>query len=344
MSIPIAQELQRQCIPYKRDALRTWILPFLTLLAAMLSGCARGVATTTVNANGSWVRRTAFHGSKPDKDGNAMGTKIEDAFLLPKGEGWKITRQTQNDELTVLAERAQGPGETLHGDLTLMGGNKHADVIATNTVTVQKMAPGVYKYTETLHWKGAVPKELTPDADMVAAFQKALPPAVANEANARDLAARSIREIWHVLFGPGDPLISEFSAMLAQPELIERRVQRRIGTNLEQQLTAKFGERLTGEQRHAVARKIVASMLENLFAKTKSKSPVGPQAGNKDEDSGPGAALFLSVKMPGRIIQTNGEQDAFQGDVFWTLYPEAAALGDVTLTATCDTNRQAAMK
>ena len=246
--------------------------------------------------------------------------------------------------LTVTAERGQEAGETLHGDLTFQSGKNHADVVATNTVTVQKIAPGVYKYTETLHWKGAVPKELTPDADMVAAFQKALPPNVANEANAHDLAARSLREIWHVLFGPGDPLISEFSAMLAQPELIERRVQRRIGTNLEQQLTAKFGEQLTREQRHSVASKIVANALENLFAKTKSKSPVGPQAGNKDDNSGPGAALFLSVKMPGRITQTNGEQDTFQGDVYWSLYPEAAALGDVTLTATCDTNQHAAMK
>ncbi len=337
------QEPQRKRIAANRHRLRTGRrLVFALLAAPALSGCARGVATTTVNADGSWKRALAFHGAKPDKDGNTMGTKIEDAFLLPKGEGWIITRQTKNDEATIIAERAQKPGETLRGDLSVAGGKKPANVVAVNTVRVQTISPGVYQYVETLHWKGPAPKTLTPDADMLAAFKTALPPALASDANARDLAARSIRELWRVLFGPGDPLISQLSSMMTQPELIERRVQQRIGASLEKQLAAQFGAELTVAQRHAIASRIVTASLESISAQTKSKTSGGSQAGKSEEDAAPGASLFLSVKMPGRITQTNGERDAFTGDVFWALYPEAAALGDVTLTATCDTNRQAA--
>lgn len=345
MNRSLPQPAQSRYISHERAWQIAGKLPALALLAALgLTGCARGVATTTVHADGSWVRSVTFHGAKPDKDGNTMGTKIEDAFLIPKGQEWKITRQEKEDEVIVTAERTLKPGETLHGDLTLQGSKKQAEATTVNDVTVRMISPGVYKYTETLHWKGALPKALVPDAEAIAPFKSALPPALATDANARELATRSAREIWRVFFGPGDPLVSQLSSMMTQPELVERHLRSRIGADLEKQLAAQFGDQLTAAQRHEAAVHIVAHSLENVMAQTKSKTPGGEKADKAEGDSAPGASLFLSVKMPGRITETNGEQDAFTGDVFWSLYPEAAALGDVTLTATCDTNQKTARK
>lgn len=266
MNHTLPQLAQRRHDTSDRHVLTAWKLSALSLLAAIgLTGCARGVATTTVHADGSWVRSVTFHGSKPDKDGNTMGTKIEDAFLIPKGEGWTITRQTKDEEMIVTAERTLKPGETLHGDLTVQGSKKQADTATVNDVTVQALSPGVFKYTETLHWKGAFPKALIPDAKSIAAFKSALPPALASDANARELANRSAREIWRVFFGPGDPLISQLSSMMTQPELIERHLRSRIGANLEKLLAAQFGDQLTAAQRHEAAVHIVSNSLDNVM-------------------------------------------------------------------------------
>ena len=315
----------------------------------LLGGCARGVATTTVRPNGSWTRKITFHGSKPEKDGNLMGTPIAEAFALPSGAGWKITHEDTKDEAVVVAERTLEAGEVLKGDITVKGGKKQPTVTAVNEVTVQKIAPGIFKYTETLHWKGPIPKSLTPDADMIAAFKKALPPTLATDANARSLAAQSVRDLWHVMFGPGDPLISQLSSLLSSPELMERRVQQRIGATLEQHIEAKFGAQITVEQKRSIARSIIHSSLFNLTSQTKNAGPGGaPSEPGSDkaekDDATPTASLFIAVKLPGRITATNGEKDDVNGETFWALYPEAAVLGDVTLTATCDTNAQSASR
>ena len=310
----------------------------------LLNGCARGVAVTTVNPNGSWTRKITFHGVKADKNGGAMGQQIEDAVVLPTGAEWKITRHDEKDESVVTLERALPPGQSLNGDITIKGDKKGAAPVMVNMVRVQQTAPGIFQYTETLHWKGAPVKELTPDADAVAVMKKALPVPLATDANARDIAARTTRMFWRVLFGPGEPLLAEFSAVMMQPEVMERKLLRREAGDIDKILLDKFGAQMTAEQRLAVTRHIVTASLNTVSAKSKSNAPGGPPPDQNGKDKNDGnqenaVALTLSVKMPGHITQTNGERDEINGDVYWSLYPQAAAAGDVTLSATCDTNK-----
>ena len=183
------------------------------VVAAYLSGCARGVATTAIKSDGSWVRTVTYHGSKPSKDGSDFGTPIGDAFALPTGVGWKITHADSKDEAVVVAERTLAPGEILRGDLTTKGAQKSATtgatgaappkpvVVCANEVTVHQTAPGIFEYRETFHWTGPAPKNGPADAEDVALFKKALPPALATDANAHDLATQSIRDLWRVFSG-----------------------------------------------------------------------------------------------------------------------------------------------
>lgn len=316
----------------------------LVLAAGLLNGCARGVAVTTVNPNGSWTRKITFHGVKPDKNGGKMGQKIEDAFVLPTGAEWKITRHDENDESSVVLERVLMPGQTLNGDITIKSGKKGAAPVMVNTVRVQQTALGVFRYTETLHWKGEPVKELTPDADAIAVVKKSLPALLATDVNAREVATRAARVFWRVLFGPGDPLLAELSAAVMQPEMMERKILRRTASDMDRILADKFGAQMNGEQRLTVTRRIVAASLNTVSTKSKSNAPGSPpqdqngkdQNGNEQYNA---VALTLSVKMPGHITQTNGERDDLNGDVYWSLYPQAAATGDVSLSATCDTNK-----
>ncbi len=45
--------------------------------------------------------------------------------------------------------------------------------------------------------------------------------------------------------------------------------------------------------------------------------------------------MFI-VKMPGRVVSSNGEVDDLSGEVYWALFPEAASLKNLVLTATCE--------
>ncbi len=311
--------------------------------AGLLNGCARGVAVTTINPNGSWTRKITFHGVKPDKNDTAMGQKIEDVFVLPTGAEWKITRHNDKDKSSIVLERALPPGQSLNGAITIKSGKKGAGLVMVNTVRVQQTAPGVFQYTEMLHWKGEPARELTPDADAISVVKQALPAPLATDANARDVAARSARVFWRVLFGPGDPLLAEFSAFMMQPEAMERKMLRRVAGEMDKILQAKFGAQMTAEQRLAVTHRLVADSMNTVSTKSKSSAPGGPPSGDnskdKNGDQDNTVALTLSVKMPGRITQTNGERDELNGDVYWSLFPQAAATGDVTLSATCDTNK-----
>jgi hypothetical protein len=42
------------------------------------------------------------------------------------------------------------------------------------------------------------------------------------------------------------------------------------------------------------------------------------------------------VKSPGRVNSSNGEADELTGEVYWALFPEAASMKDVVLTAVCE--------
>ena len=49
--------------------------------------------------------------------------------------------------------------------------------------------------------------------------------------------------------------------------------------------------------------------------------------------------MFI-FKSPGKLISTNGEVDEFAAEIYWALFPEAASLQPVTLTAIVQTDQQ----
>ena len=46
--------------------------------------------------------------------------------------------------------------------------------------------------------------------------------------------------------------------------------------------------------------------------------------------------LLIKAKLPGKLIQTNGEEDPATGEIVWGLFSQAPAAGDVVLTAVCE--------
>jgi hypothetical protein len=193
-----------------------------------------------------------------------------------------------------------------------------------NEVTITKVGANRYEYKETLRWTGkpAPPPDFKPE-DLEEVKAK-LPPALATDANARALIERTYRLAIPMMFGPGDPLLA---TGWIHPELAQRRVMQKIGGILLKAIEEQFGDKLTADERRELARKLV----EKTFNSTK---PQQPEAGGGDsKGSSSLTPLTFVLRAPGKLISSNGEYDELSGEVFWALFPEAASLQPVVLTA-----------
>jgi hypothetical protein len=198
------------------------------LAAAALStmGCARSVVVTTVKPDGAFTRKIVFHGPKASEKGDAGavavagGGELTDTFDMPAGGPWKTKREKLENEETYTAERELTPGSVQKKDIVIKSGDKtKPGVFVVNEVTVRNIGPDKWEYRETLHWVGKAPDTMAMiDPEMVAAIKSSLPPALATEANVRPIALALSREVWHLMFGPGDPLISSWTQFMMQPE------------------------------------------------------------------------------------------------------------------------------
>jgi hypothetical protein len=306
-----------------------------------LSGCSRATVSSEIKPNGDWIRTVELHGPPPDKSGGLLPQgKLEDSFAVP-GPPWTVTRETKDDGLVVTCKRSMKAGETANHDVVCRAkaDGKVVDV-CVNSCLVKETAPGVYTYTETIHWIGPKPKDLI-DAGFDKVLKSALPATVATDASVKHLSEKFSREFLLTLMGPPDPLFTSImSQIMMNPDLAMRKLSARMGEGLDQALKDEYGDRMTAEQRHGTIKKLV----DVAFKSTSDKTNVDPTKG-PDKDTGSMSALTFAVKMPGKITSSNGLIDKLTNEVYWGMYPEAAAMGeDIVLTATCQANEKLAAR
>lgn len=322
----------------------------LAVAALFTTGCSRSVITTTVKPDGSFSRKIVFHGTSIGDKGlggggggapGGMGGELRDTFEMPAGGPWKTKREKTDSEEVYTAERDLTPGMTQKQDIAIKSGDKgKPGVFVVNEATVRNIGPGKWEYHETLHWNGKAPDMMDAvDPSEIKAIKAGLPAALATDTLAKQLAAAVNRELWHVMFGPGDPLISRWTQLMMQPELVERQMMSRMSPGIDKALIAQLGDKMSPEDRRACVRQIVGGMVGELNSKT-GADPTKLGGDKPDFGNAALAALTFSVKLPGKIVSTNGERDDYTGEVYWAVYPQAAALGDVEMTAVCDTNAQ----
>ena len=74
-------------------------------------------------------------------------------------------------------------------------------------------------------------------------------------------------------------------------------------------------------------------------ANANSKSKADPGKADQNNDPTEMIPLTFSVKLPGKIISSNGELDAFSGEVYWAMFAISPTLEDVTMTAICEVGK-----
>jgi hypothetical protein len=290
----------------------------------LLSGCARSRITTEIKPDGSWARTASFTGQMK-KEGMQLGSTIEDTFVVPSGNTWKSREDKKDEDHTLIFERVFAAGESLNGDLSIKGDGE-GKLKLVNEARVTRAGPRRIEYRETLHWRGDPPDTAAIKPENIAQIKAALPRELATDANAHALAEKAATLIVPLIFGPGDPLLA---MGLVHPDLAERRAYQRIGTLLVTALQEQFGDRMQLAQRREVARKLISDAF--------SAKPTPPEPGGRSSSNKSGLTpLMFIVKIPGRVVSTNGETDEFTGEIYWALFPEAASMKDVVLTAICE--------
>jgi hypothetical protein len=303
-------------------------LLFAVAAMPLIAGCSRVAVTTEVKPDGSWTRQDVFTQAKSGMG----GAQLSDVFTLPaQGAGWTAKKTVTVKEVTYTASlKVKGPGQ--FGKDIMVRRKEKGPVLVTNTVVVRQIAPGRWQYTETLHWAGDKPAELAnPPADAIAAIKGALPASIATEANAKALAVGLVRGLWGAMFGPGQSVLPQ---LMLQPDAAEHILLQRLGRSIDRTLGETVGSRLTAEERRATVKKLIGVMSAQAQAKG-SPEPGGSSSASKDGTDMP--SMTFTLKPPGTVVETNGESDEYANEVWWTLYPEAAALGDIVLKATWKT-------
>ena len=302
-------------------------------MALLLSGCSRGKVVTKVASDGSWIRRVELHGPGPDKTGGMVPIpKLEDTFAVP-GAPWVITHEKKDADEFLVCTRSMKPGESLSNDVVCKAKTDKGYVpCSQNQCSVKQTGPGEYTYTETIHWVGAKPTTSLIDVDVVKHLRAVLPAGLATDASLKRVSTRLSGDIMRVFLGPPEPLFTTIlsQAMMA-PDLAEHKISAEVGEKLAAALTDEYGSRLTAAQRTTAVEKLVAETFKSTAGKT-DFDPTKPPS----KDNGSLVSLTFSIKLPGKIIKTNGNIDHLSNEVYWGLYPEAAAMGqDIVLTATC---------
>jgi hypothetical protein len=304
--------------------MRSLVLTGFVFSLALLTGCARARVTTEIRSGGAWSRTVALTGQEKKEGQMDMGTSMEETFVVPSGDGWKSSTAKKDTDQTTTFERTLAAGVPLKGDLSIKG-EAAGKLSLVNEVTVTRLAPRRFEYRETLHWTGSADDTLKMKPEELAQLKAALPKALATDENARGIAEKAMGLAIPMMFGPGDPLLA---IGLMHPDLAARRASQRIGALMLKALEDQFGDKMTPAQR----REVTLKMIDVTFSQSKPAKPdvsAGPPSG---KSAGLTPLMFI-VKTPGKVISSNGEVDMLTGEVYWALFPQAASIKPLVMTA-----------
>lgn len=261
-----------------------------------------------------------------------------------------ITAGFRDEKKVYHAQRKFRLGETSRGEITVLGKVKgKRQVLLTNEATVKEVGPDLWQYREVLHWKAGqsvedamnqVPIGKLKTYELSRSVKKALPPELATPQNVRELTVSLQKAVLQSLLGPPCPyltLILFQDATAAQDWMVQ------YGRKVDTILKDKFDDKMSSQQRYQTTRKILIPISQIIADEKKqrlSPKPVKKSANKKDKDKksiiemSDSVILNFRLNLPGKLVSSNGVVNPCTGTLSWSLYPQAAQLGEVVLAAT----------
>ncbi len=305
--------------------MRKWIS--LLGLAVLAVGCRQTSSLTEVKPDGSFQRTVKFSAMAPMMEEATPEQAINQAFDLPTGGDWKISKDAGSDpsgEMSISASRLFKAGE-IAKDIRLKVKGK---VVLANELAVKEIEPGVFEYRETFTWTGDKPTE-SPEERMDEAL-KALLKGKDKVTPAMITAMTTEMEkiLSQLLFGPPEPLLP---LALSSPEFFARKARAMAGARMLKAAESSFGDALSEPERRDLVMKILDPSLGAKTARQSAPTPPGSDDEESSDDSP--TTLTMVVTMPGTVFETNGLTDPITGEVYWTMFADAAESGPVSIYA-----------
>ena len=304
-------------------------LIWLVVACSMLVGCASSSATSTVNVDGSWSRtlKLTENSSLSLGDDQKAGQTKPSVFSMPSGSEWSRTEEVKPESKVVTLKRSFGPGEGPITDIIL---REKETTKLKNFVMVRKLEGNKLEYYEKIVFLTPNGEKQQKDmADFINEMKKAMPTGKATDDDYKALAKKSGIALVRMLVGPDDHL---FGTMILNPDGAVRRLRSKFGMTESKILAEQMGDRMTQTERDEVVKKMMKSFDNSTMLG--SKKP-GSSPDQSSQSAGDLIGMSVSVSLPGKILETNGEIDTFTGEVFWD-FASASAEGDVLeLRAIC---------
>jgi hypothetical protein len=163
----------------------------------------------------------------------------------------------------------------------------------------------------------------------IAEMKKVMPAGKATEEDYKVMAKKTGTALVRILLGPDDHL---FGTLLLNPDGAVRRLRSKIGLIESKILADQLGAKMTQAERDEVIQKMLKSFDSNTMVGSNKPSASPDQSSQSQADF---VGMSVSVKLPGKVIETNGEIDTFTGEVFWDFASNSAETDVLELRAIC---------
>jgi hypothetical protein len=298
------------------------LLIALVACASLLVGCAKSSTSTVVNEDGSWKRTVKLTVSKMTEGDESPWP---DTFSLPKEGYTSASKVDKQERITTLVHNAK-LGE---GPLTDIIVREKGETIFKNYVTVRRLDENRVEYYEKVVFTKA--KGAGNEGDKMIEELKAVIPASVNatDAECKQVSNDTMVGVMRMFLGPEDIMIGIF---FTNPDGAERRLKAKMFKLIDKNLAKTFGDRMTAEQR--------TDAIKQMVTKLDGKKVLEDQKSSKGEAAASGDSgligMSTSVKLPGKILETNGEIDPFTGEVYWDFISNTAEFEPLEMRAICE--------
>lgn len=303
------------------------LLVFLVAVSTLLVGCASSSSTSVVNADGTWTRTLKLMVREAPNLGGDQGAKPPEIFGMPAGTEWAKSEQAKDDGKLTTLKRTFKAGEGPVTDIII---KDKAGTRYKNFVVVRKLDGNRIEYYEKIVMVGEKTKRTSNEADSFKQELKPLLPAgLATDADLDALSKKTETALARLLFGPDDHM---FGGFLTNIDGTIHRLRNKIGVIEDRLLAEQFGEKLSADDR----RKVVIGLLAKFDENSNMINDKKPSPNSESDDSGANmVGMSVAVKLPGKVVETNGEVDNFTGEIFWDFMSSTAEPDVLELRAIC---------
>ena len=296
-------------------------LAWLVVISFLLAGCSHTSSESTVNADGSWSRSLKLTVSKGMTD-----DKWADIFAMP-GTDWSKSEEIKDSEKITVLKRNFKPGTEPVTDIII---REKETTKLKNFVMVRKLDGNRLEYYEKIVFLAPNGEKQQKETDQyIQEMKKYMPAGMASDEDYKAMAKKTSTALIRILLGPEDHM---FGTLLLNPDGAARRLRSKLGVLENKVLIDQFGGKMTEDERNGVIKKMLQSFdKETMIGSTKPST--NPDQANQSQTDFVG--MSVSVKLPGKVIETNGEIDGFTGEVFWDFASNSAETDVLELRAIC---------